>query len=84
MPRLFLRFSVRLVGLFHERDNACEFFFETGNEIMRAVFKEHDEAEREKNEKDQPKEPANQRHRLDRKAGEVPGQSVRHPGESSD
>ena len=41
---------------------------------MRAVFEKHDEAKSKENEQDQPKEPAKQRHRLDRRAERVPGQ----------
>lgn len=51
---------------------------------MRAVLEKHDETERKENEEGQPKEPANQRHQLDRRAEGVPGQSGVISRQSSD
>ncbi|MEY2525888.1 MAG: hypothetical protein QOE73_659 [Verrucomicrobiota bacterium] len=51
---------------------------------MRAILEKHDETERKENEEGQPKEPADQRHRLDRRAKEVPGQSGAISRQSSD
>jgi hypothetical protein len=68
----------------HESDDPREFLLKSGNEIMRAILEKHDETERKENEEGQPKEPADQRHRLDRRAKEVPGQSGAISRQSSD
>jgi hypothetical protein len=48
--------------LYNEGFHASEFLLEAGREIVRAVFEEDDEAEREKEKQNEPKQPAEQRH----------------------
>jgi len=59
---LFFRFIRRFVYLLHVLDDSIQFRLEAGGKIVRAVFKEHDEAEGKKNEQGQPKKPAQQGH----------------------
>jgi hypothetical protein len=50
MARLLLWFRGRLIDLADERFNPRGFLFEAGDEIVRAVFEKHDEAEGKENE----------------------------------
>ena len=50
-------------GFLHEFFHARVFFFETENEIVRAVFKKDDEAKGEEDKKDNPKKGADQTHK---------------------
>jgi hypothetical protein len=59
---LFFRFIRRFVYLLHVLDDFIQFRLEARGKIVRAVFKEHDEAEGKKNEQGQPKKPAQQGH----------------------
>ena len=63
-------FLCRLVGRFvagvlDERLHLFEFLLEPGDEIVRAVLEEHDEAEREKHKKNEPEKAAEQCHGVD-------------------
>ncbi len=58
----FIRRFGRFVYLLHVLDDFIQFRLEAGGKIVRAVFKEHDEAEGKKNEQGQPKKPAQQGH----------------------
>jgi hypothetical protein len=55
--------GARLLGFFHDkRFYALEFRLKPAGKIVRSIFKEDNEAKREKYEQNEPKEPANKRH----------------------
>ncbi len=78
------RASLRLVlsrwfpGLHDERLRFCKFRLEPIREVGSAVFEQHDEREREKNEQGEPKQPADQGHAADGTLLRVCGQRARH------
>ncbi len=56
-----------------------EFGFESVREIVRAVLKEHNKAEGEKNKENEPKKPANERHVADITVTNPTGQRPARP-----
>jgi hypothetical protein len=59
--RLFLR--LLFADLVHHKTfHPAKFFLKAVGEIVRAVFKKNDKAEREKDKQGDPKDPAQQRH----------------------